>query len=319
MNICVTLNPCLDKSLVVPPWQPGQHQVRGTAFGQVVGGKGVNVARALARLGVAVRPALFLGGEIGQLCHSLLRTQDRFDPLVAWTKAPTREILTVRTADTAEQTAFFDPNPEILPAERDDLARQLQEVFSAASSAGTTWCAMSGSSPCWVTDGCYAALVRQARQVGIRTLVDTYGGCLSAALEAGPDVVKMNRQECEEVTGKPLDSTSAIRRALAWIRAYGVSLAAITFGPRGVVAAWENQVLAWRPPPIREVNPIGAGDAMAAGVIDALLREEDPAHACRWGMACAVSSVGRWVACDFDPGEAKSIRERIEECSLSDW
>ena len=130
---------------------------------------------------------------------------------------------------------------------------------------------MSGSSPCQVTDRFYATLVQQARQAGIRTLVDTYGPCLAAALEAGPEVVKMNRKECEEVTGKPLDSAASIRDALAWIPLTGVSLAAIMFGPRGMAAAWENQVTAWRPPPIQEVNPIGAGDAMAAGLIDALL------------------------------------------------
>ena len=46
MILCVTLNPCLDKTLTVPPWRPGD-LVRGTAIREVVGGKGNNVARAL--------------------------------------------------------------------------------------------------------------------------------------------------------------------------------------------------------------------------------------------------------------------------------
>ena len=160
MNLCVTLNPCLDKTLVVPPWTPGEHQVRGRSFGQVVGGKGVNVARALRRLRVRAQPALFLGGELGQLCQRLLREQDGFEPLVTWTQSPTREILTVRTEDTADQTAFFDPNPAILPGERDEFAEKLVDAFAA----GVAWCAMSGSSPCRETDDLYAVLVRQARK-----------------------------------------------------------------------------------------------------------------------------------------------------------
>ena len=144
MNLSVTLNPCLDKTLVVPAWTPGEHQVRGRALSQVVGGKGVNVARALCRLGCAAQPALFLGGELGQLCHRLLQEQDGFVPIVTWTQAPTREILTVRTEDTSEQTAFFDPNPAILPRERDELAEKLAYAFAE----GVAWCAMSGSSPC---------------------------------------------------------------------------------------------------------------------------------------------------------------------------
>ena len=55
MILCVTLNPCLDKTLTVPSWHPGDLS-RGTAVREVVGGKGNNVARALARLGRRPRP-----------------------------------------------------------------------------------------------------------------------------------------------------------------------------------------------------------------------------------------------------------------------
>jgi len=241
MHICVTLNPCLDKSLVVPPWRPGEHQVRGTEIGMVAGGKGVNVARGLAQLGQPCRPALFLGGEIGQLCDRLLRQRDGFEPIVSWTEAPTREILTVRTADTPTQTAFFDPDPEISTAEQESLASQLRDAFAA----GVSWCALSGSSPCRATDRFYATIILMARQAGIRTLLDTYGDCLIPALEAQPDAVKMNCQECEQAYGRPLDSPASVRDALTWMRGYGVAYAAITFGARGVVASWEDNVLAW--------------------------------------------------------------------------
>ena len=310
MNICVTLNPCLDKSLVVPPWRPGEHQVRGSRVELVVGGKGVNVARGLARLGQPARPALFLGDEIGQLCDRLIRQQDRFEPIVEWTEAATREILTVRTADTAEQTAFFDPDPEITAAEQEGFVNQLRAAFDA----GASWCALSGSSPCRATDRLYATVILLARQAGIYTLVDTYGDCLLPALEAQPDVVKMNRMECERAYGKPLDSFAAVREALDWIRGYGVPYAAITFGAQGVVAAWEDNVLAWEPPSIDEVNPIGSGDAMTAGLIDAFSRDEEPEEAFRWAMACAVCNVQRWVACDFYRDDVETMVDLIEQC-----
>ncbi len=314
MNLCVTLNPCLDKTLVVPPWTPGEHQVRGRSFGQVVGGKGVNVARALRRLSLPAQPALFLGGELGQLCHRLLREQDGFEPLVTWTDSPTREILTLRTEDTADQTAFFDPNPTILPGERDAFARMLVDAFAA----DVAWCAMSGSSPCPVTDDLYAVLVRQARNNGVATLVDTYGECLLAALQAVPDAVKLNRHECEQALGLTLDSPQSIREALQRIRDAGVQYVAVTCGPLGMAAAWDQHVTAWKPPAVHLVNPIGAGDAMTAGMIDALSRRVEPSHAFRWGMACAVASVEHWVACDFQRSEAEAMLPRIVECPLAE-
>ncbi|MFW6170930.1 MAG: 1-phosphofructokinase family hexose kinase [Planctomycetota bacterium] len=310
MQICVTLNPCLDKSLVVPAWQPGDHQVRGRECGWVVGGKGVNVARALTHLGQPARPALFLGGEIGLLCDRLLREQDGFEPLVSWTEAPTREILTVRTDQTAEQTAFFDPNPRINASEQQGLVDQLRAAFEG----GAEWCVLSGSSPCRATNHLYATFILMARQAGMRACLDTYGECLLPALEARPDVVKMNRKECEQAYGRPLDSFAAVSDALAWIRAHGVAYAAITFGSQGVVAAWEDGVMAWEPPRIEEVNPIGAGDALTAGLIDALVRGEGPEEAFRWGMACAVCNVKRWGACDFHRHEVEQIVGQIKQC-----
>src|SRR5437764_346019 len=112
MIFCVTLNPCLDKTLTVPPWQPGD-SVRGTSVREVVGGKGNNVARALIRLGRQARPATFLGGPVGSRCEELMRRDDQFEPLITPTAANTREILTVRTEGPPQQTAFFDPDPAI--------------------------------------------------------------------------------------------------------------------------------------------------------------------------------------------------------------
>src|SRR3954447_16890160 len=109
MILCANLNPCLDKTLSVPAWKPGD-SVRGRALREVVGGKGNNVARALTRLGRAARPATFLGGPVGDYCEVLLRRDDTLDPLVTPTAATTRVILTVRTEGSADQTAFFDPD-----------------------------------------------------------------------------------------------------------------------------------------------------------------------------------------------------------------
>src|SRR4051794_34617967 len=103
MILCVTLNPCLDKTLSVPSWRPGD-LVRGSGVREVVGGKGNNVARALRRLGRLPRPVTFFGGAIGQHCAELLRRDDQLDPITVETQASTRVILTVLTQSTTDQT-----------------------------------------------------------------------------------------------------------------------------------------------------------------------------------------------------------------------
>ena len=65
MIVTVTLNPTLDKTLSVPALRPGEvHRAR--FLRQDIGGKGINVSRALAALGVASIPIGFLGGATGR-------------------------------------------------------------------------------------------------------------------------------------------------------------------------------------------------------------------------------------------------------------
>ena len=105
--------------------------MRGTAVREVVGGKGNNVARALTRLGRTA--AGHISGWLRRpRCETLLRRR-RLDPLVVPTEAPTRVILTVRTEATTEQTAFFDPDPAIAPAEAEAMLARVEEALRRRS------------------------------------------------------------------------------------------------------------------------------------------------------------------------------------------
>ena len=198
MILCVTLNPCLDKTLTVPPWQPGDN-VRGTETRDVVGGKGNNVARALKRLGRDSRPTTFLGGAVGTLCETRLRTDDGLDPLVIPTQAATRVILTVRTGSSAEQTAFFDPDPAITPDEAEQMHRSVEGALRGDVEALT----LSGSSPSAATHGLYSELISlaQARR--------TPSSSTPTAPRSTPSGA-FGRRPCSSTAGRP-PRTSASR------------------------------------------------------------------------------------------------------------
>src|SRR5215207_6799504 len=175
MILCVTLNPCLDKTLAVPPWRPGD-SVRGLGVREVVGGKGNNVARALTRLGRPARPVTFFGGAVGVHCAALLQRDDGLDPLATPTEAPTRVILTVRTAGTADQTAFFDPDPALTAPEAEAL---LHRVEGALTEGGVQALTLSGSSPAPATHGLYSDLIALGRSRRVPVFLDTYGPALA--------------------------------------------------------------------------------------------------------------------------------------------
>src|SRR3954465_6290739 len=64
MIVTVTLNAAIDRTLTVPNFQRGQRH-RASQGLTLAGGKGINVARALKRLGVPVVATGLAGGRTG--------------------------------------------------------------------------------------------------------------------------------------------------------------------------------------------------------------------------------------------------------------
>jgi len=302
MIVCVTLNPCLDRTLNAPRWSPGDN-VRGTSAREVVGGKGNNVARALGRLGRPARPATFLGGPVGARCAELLRGDDGFDPLITPTEAPTRVILTVRAAggDPAA-TAFFDPDPAISAGEAQALYNRVEGALIAGGVEALT---LSGSSPAPATHELYSDLIALARARGVPVFLDTYGPALAGIWGFWPDVMQLNRREAAAHLGRPGPTEADLFGLLGgWVRR-GVALAVVTDGPGPVLAMGRGQRWRATPPAIDPVNPIGSGDCLLAGLVDGWLAKLDPEAILRRGIACAVANAVVWDAGGIDPEEVR--------------
>ena len=132
MILCVTLNPCLDKTLIVPAWRPGD-SVRGRAVREVVGGKGNNVARALTRLGRSVRPATFLGGPVGAVVAGPRSVADTVAGAgldkVVWCSAPD-DVPAEASAPAVADAVAADP-PRVVLAGRNPGERVLLGAVAA--------------------------------------------------------------------------------------------------------------------------------------------------------------------------------------------
>ncbi len=307
MILCVTLNPCLDKTLIVPAWQPGD-SVRGQSVREVVGGKGNNVARALKRLGREARPATFFGGAVGEHCAALLKRDDGLEPLVTPTDAPTRTILTVWTESTALQSAFFDPDPAVTPTEAENLYHRIE---GALTEGGVTGLTLSGSSPSRATDGLYSDLIALARSRRVPVFLDTYGPALDAIWGFWPQVMQLNRREAAAHLGTPTATDADVLRLLRdWAR-HGVQCGVVTDGPNPVLAVYRGRIYRATPPAIESVNPIGSGDCLLAGLVDGWLSDRDAESLIRRAVGCAVANALVWDAGAIDPEEVARQAEAV--------
>jgi tagatose 6-phosphate kinase len=306
MILCVTLNPCLDKTLTVPDWKAGDN-VRGLAVREVVGGKGNNVARALKRLGRVARPATFLGGAVGSRCEGLFRGVEGFDPLIVPTQAPTREILTVR-APNVEPTAFFDPDPAVTLDEAEALLRAVEKALAVGDVEALT---LSGSSPSPSTHGLYSELIALAKARKVPAFLDTYGPALEGIWGFWPEAIQLNRREAGLYLRKPNPTEADLDRMLAdWSRR-GVHLAVVTDGPGMVLARIKGKSYRATPPKIEPVNPIGSGDCLLAGLVDASLSGLEPEAVLRRGVAAAVANALVWDAGAIDPETIRRMESEV--------
>lgn len=310
MILCVTLNPCLDKTLVVPCWHHGD-SVRGISVSEVVGGKGNNVARALKRLGRdPIRPATLLGGAVGRRCEELLIRDDAMDPLVVTINSSTREILTVRTKDAPEQTAFFDPDPSVSSEDAHALIESVGEVLKSGQVQAMT---MSGSSPSPATHGVFSDLIAVAQTSRIPTFLDTYGPSLDSIWGFWPTVMQVNLREATTHLGLPKghpSDTDVLGLLDRWSRR-GVKVAVVTDGPNRFLAKVEGKIYRVRPPAIEPVNPIGSGDCFLAGLVDGFLGKFEPENLLRHAVGCAVSNALVWDAGAIEMEAVKQIAEEV--------
>jgi 1-phosphofructokinase family hexose kinase len=307
MILCVTLNPCLDKTLTVPTWRPGD-LVRGIAAREVVGGKGNNVARALKRMGRSPRPVMFLGGTVGDHCAELLRREDGLDPILVMTQAPTRVILTVNTRGTTDQTAFFDPDPTITTTEAETLVGQIEH---ALSSGGVSALTLSGSSPSTATHGIYSDLISLARARKIPVFLDTYGPALQGIWGFWPSAIQLNRKEAAGQLHKPSATDKDVLGLLDDWHRHGVTCGIVTDGPNPVLIRCRDKHYRAFPPAIKPVNPIGSGDSLLAGLVDSWLAGSDTEPMIRHAIGCAVANATVWDAGAVDPEAAKRFADEV--------
>ena len=312
MILCVTLNPCLDKTLTVPDWRPGAN-IRATEVREVVGGKGNNVARALRRLGRPARPATFLGGSVGQRCADLWRGESGLSPLIVTTVAPTREIVTVRAPQVAS-TAFFDPEPAI---NADEAATLLGRIETELDGGEVTALTLSGSSPSRATHTVYSDLIALAHARQVPVFLDTYGPALDAIWGFWPETISLNRREAGLLLRQADPTDDAIDRLLANWERRGVRVAVVTDGPGDLLARVDGQSYRVIPPEIDPVNPIGSGDCLLAGLVDAHLSRLDPIVTLRRAVALATANALVWDAGAIDPATVKRLMAEVEVKSNS--
>ncbi|MCS6843150.1 MAG: 1-phosphofructokinase family hexose kinase [Caldilineales bacterium] len=281
--ITVTPNPAVDKVLRVPQLRPDE-ATRATVQALYGGGKGNNVARALVRLGAKVVATGFQGGHTGALAMERLAAEGIQTEFVVC-REDTRTSLLIYEEASGHTYAIYEPGHAVTPEEIEALRDRVERLLPQAA-----LCLLCGSGQSDAVAALFADIVARARARGVPCLLDSSGAALRAGIEARPFLVKTNLAELSDYVGYPLAELSAQRQALMELHARGVAIAALSRGPRGLLATDGNTLWEGVLTMSRVVNVVGCGDSLLAGMAYALSQGADLPTAVRWGVACGAAN-----------------------------
>jgi len=244
------------------------------------GGKGVNVARWLQHLRGNPILLLPLGGQPGRELARYLRAE-KLVARIIHLRQSTRVNVIVTTA-AGRQMRFNAPGPQLSPDEWREVLQQTRRALRQSSIV-----ILTGSLPRGVSSAAYAQLVRIAHQAGLTTVLDCDGDALTAAAPARPFLVKPNRHELAQWWGRPVHSQADLVRAALALSAVTGGWVLVSCGTQGglLVNRNQKQLLKTRPPRVKSVNTVGAGDALVAAVARRIELGEPPREWLRWGVA----------------------------------
>lgn len=347
--ITVTLNTAVDRVLRVDGLTLGGH-VEAERLRRLPAGKGINVSRALARLGCSSLATGFVGRDEWGWFETFLHapaeghTEDRgadhgtgrITSRLIPVNGQTRENITLLDAATGCDTHLRERGFAVAESDWRALVDALRTLVRGIRPGVCV--VFSGSLPPGVAADQVATLAHDLGEAKARVVVDTGGLALRALLDATPSMdsdpglwlVKPNAAElaaCLEVAPAHdlnglADQAAALHGRLggrSWIAATAGELGSVLLAPDG--RHWRARPPKQRP---RAVSSVGCGDCFLAGLLQGLVRpgagdlddvawsDDAAASAVRWAMAAAIANTAGAGAADFDPAVVQGLAEDVE-------
>lgn len=303
--VTITLNPAIDQTVTISDFAAGAVN-RVEAVRSNPGGKGVNVASALADYGHSVAVTGFLGRENSAVFENLFERKSIADHFVR-IAGQTRVGIKISDPAKHETTDINFPGPAPAPENLEALRSQLDEL----AALDRAWFVLAGSIPPGVDPAIYRELGTMLRARGQRVVLDASGEPFFHALEAAPQIVKPNIHELETFVGSKLTNREAIVKAARDLIARGVEIVAVSMGAEGALFVTSQLVVRARPPSVTVRSTVGAGDAMVAGIVAAMIRGLPLADCARLATAFSLVALTRGESDNKTNGAIEAAMQEV--------
>ena len=277
--LTITFSPCIDKSTSISSLIPEKKLICENPKYEP-GGGGINVARAIKKLGgeaIAIYPS---GGCNGIIFNQLLQNENILTLNIV-SENNTKENLVVLDRSTNKQYRFGMPNIALNDLEWKNCLKAVEEFDKPA------FIIASGSIPPGVPLDIFAQLAKIAKNKHAKFIIDTSGDALKQATDEGVYLIKPNLNELSMLAGKNELNTEEVEEAAKSIIAKGnCEVIVCSLGAVGAMLITKDITKTILAPKVISKSTVGAGDSMVGGIVYYLSKGENLEDAIKYGVAC---------------------------------
>lgn len=283
MITSLSLNPSIDLTISIGQFTyGGLNRVKSDR--QDAGGKGLNVALVLRRLGCEAECVGFLQEQSAALFESTLKQHGAGYEFV-YCPGSVRTNVKMRDDSTRQITEL---NQSGRPVTQEQVAAMTAMVKRHAASSSHL--VLTGSIPPGCGAGYYRELMEEVRGTGCRCVLDADGERLREGLKANPYLIKPNRYELELLTGRKTETVAEVRAAALDLIEDGVQVVAVSLGGDGAFITDGTECLYAPGLKIAVNSTVGAGDSMIAALTASLSKGENLETTFRSAVASATAA-----------------------------
>ncbi|MGX9707734.1 fructose-1-phosphate kinase [Laceyella tengchongensis] len=275
MIYTVTLNPSIDFTVHVQTLRRGELN-RMDQEQKYPGGKGINVSRILARIGVETTALGFVGGFTGTYLTKALTSEGVAHDFVR-IDGDTR--INIKLKEQSGETEINGAGPSIPPDRLQQFLQKLERLRAG------DMLVLAGTIPPSLPPDLYQTLLVTYGKRGIKVVVDTSGEALAQVIRHHPFLIKPNHHELGELfntTFTSLDETIPYGEKLL---AQGIRHVIVSMADKGALLFTADGIYRSNVPRGTVVNSVGAGDSLVAGFIGHLSQHGSVPDAFRYGIA----------------------------------
>ncbi|TDD78370.1 1-phosphofructokinase family hexose kinase [Flavobacterium caseinilyticum] len=276
--VTITVNSALDKSTHFKGLVPEQ-KIRCEEPRFDAGGGGINVSKAISRLGGTSLAVFTSGGPTGKMLEELVAKESIACEAVA-VQSWTRESFVAVDDNTNSQYRFGFTGGKISEKESD-------RILETIAALKPKFLVASGSLNEGLSIDFYSKIAEIAKKSNAKLIIDTSGEALKKALEVGVYMIKPNVGELAKLIGEERLELEEVNEAAKEIIAKGgAEIVVVSLGPQGAVLVTKDVYEFVPAPNVAKKSTVGAGDSMVGGMVWALSQNKSLKEVIRWGVAC---------------------------------